>query len=198
MGQEFELKFAATEAVLSAIEARFGEFAAITMETTYFDTPDRALSARHITLRRRMENGASVCTLKTPTGGIGRGEWELECDTIEAAIPELCKLSNHPLLPILLAPGVTPVCGARFLRKAKTVVLPVCTVEIALDKGVLLGSGQEIPLCEVEVELKTGAEEAAVAFAKALAAEYSLQSEPKSKFKRASMLTGTDNGKRQE
>ena len=93
MGREFELKFAATEAVLAAIEARFGDFSAISMATTYFDTPDRALSARHITLRRRMENGVSVCTLKTPTDGIGRGEWELESDTIEAAIPELCKLS---------------------------------------------------------------------------------------------------------
>ena len=188
MGREFELKFAATEAIQAAIEARFGEFAAIAMETTYFDTPDRALSARHITLRRRMENGISVCTLKTPTGGIGRGEWELECNTIEAAIPELCKLSNHPLLPLLLAPGVAPICGARFLRKAATLTLPECTVELALDKGVLLGGGKEIPLCEVEVELKDGPEEAAVAFAKALAAEYCLQQEPKSKFKRASML----------
>ncbi len=188
MGREFELKFAAAEAVLSAIEARFGEFTAITMETTYFDTPDRALSARHITLRRRMENGVSVCTLKTPTDSIGRGEWELQCGAIEDAIPELCKLSKHPLLPILLEPGVSPICGARFLRKAKTVVLPDCTVEIALDKGVLLGGGKEIPLCEVEVELKTGSEEAAVAFAKALAEEFSLQSEPKSKFKRAAEL----------
>jgi len=191
MGREFELKFAATEAALSAIETRFGKFAAITMETTYFDTPDRALSARHITLRCRMENGVSVCTLKTPTDGLGRGEWELERGSIEEAIPELCKLSKHPLLPILLAPGVTPICGARFLRKAKTVSLPNCTVEIALDKGCLLGGGKELPLCEVEVELKDGPEDAAVAFAKALAAEFGLQSEPKSKFKRAAELANS-------
>ena len=81
-----------------------------------------------------------------------------------------------------------PICGARFLRKAKTVTLPDCTVEIALDKGVLLGGGKEIPLCEVEVELKTGPEGAAVTFAQALAAEFGLQPEQKSKFKRASML----------
>ena len=188
MGREFELKFAATEAVLAAIEGRFGAFAPIAMETTYFDTADRALSARHITLRRRMENGVSVCTLKTPTGGIGRGEWELKCTSIDEAIPELCKFSNHPLLPVLVAPGVEPVCGARFLRKAKTVTLPDCTVEIALDKGVLLGGGKEIPLCEVEVELKDGPEEAAIAFAKALATEFGLRPEQKSKFKRASQL----------
>jgi len=188
MGREFELKFAATEAVQAAIEEKFGDFERISMETTYFDTPDRALSARHITLRQRMENGISVCTLKTPTSGLGRGEWDTECGSIEDAIPELCKLSKHPLLPILLVSGVERVCGARFLRKAKTVVLPDCTVEIALDKGVLTGGGRELPLCEVEVELKSGPEEAAVAFAEALAAEYGLQPEPKSKFKRASQL----------
>ena len=188
MGRDFELKFAATEAVQAAILARFGDFAPIAMETTYFDTADRALSARHITLRRRMENGTSVCTLKTPTGGLGRGEWELECGSIEEAIPELCKLSNHPLLPILVAPGVQPICGAKFLRLCKTVEAGDCTVEIALDKGVLTGGGREIPLCEVEVELKSGSEDAAVAFAAALAAEFSLQPESKSKFKRASQL----------
>ena len=188
MGREFELKFAATEAVQAAILERFGSFDSISMETTYFDTADRALSARHITLRQRMENGVSVCTLKTPTGGLGRGEWELECDTIDRAVPELCKLSNHPLLPILVAPGVSPICGAKFLRLCKTLETADCTVEIALDKGVLMGGGREIPLCEVEVELKSGSEEAAVAFAQTLAAEFQLQPEPKSKFKRASQL----------
>ena len=80
MGREFELKYAATAQTQADIEARFGDFQTIAMETTYYDTADHALSARHITLRCRRENGISVCTLKTPTGGIGRGEWEMECE----------------------------------------------------------------------------------------------------------------------
>lgn len=188
MGREFELKYAADTATQAAIEATFGDFATIAMETTYFDTSDGALSARHITLRRRTENGRSVCTLKTPTGGISRGEWELECDSIEEALPVLCKLSSHPLLPALTAPGVVPICGARFVRRAKTVTLSDCTVEIALDSGFLLGDNRESPLCEVEVELKSGSEEAAVAFAKALAEKYGLAPEQKSKFRRALAL----------
>ena len=188
MGIEFELKYASNAAIQASIEAAFGDFETIAMETTYFDTPDGALSARHITLRRRTENGRSVCTLKTPTGGIGRGEWELACGSIEEALPELCKLSNHPLLPVLTTPGVTPICGAKFTRKAKTLALPGCTVEIALDSGVLLGGGRELPLCEVEVELKSGSEEAAVAFAGALAQKYGLTPEHNSKFRRALAL----------
>lgn len=188
MGREFELKFSATPRQQAALVSRFGEFSVITMETTYYDTPDRALSDRRITLRRRLENGRSVCTLKTPTDGLGRGEWDVEREEISQAIDELCKLSRWDGLPDLLASGVEPVCGACFTRQAKTLVQESCTVELALDQGILLGGGRELPLCEVEVELKSGSEEAAVDFAKALSREFGLKPEKKSKFRRALAL----------
>ena len=43
---------------------------------------------------------------------------------------------------------------------------------------------------EVEVELKSGSDEAATAFAKALATKYRLIPESRSKYKRALALTG--------
>ena len=58
MGREFELKFRATEAQQAAILEKYEGFRKIAMETTYYDTADRALSARRITLRQRKENGA--------------------------------------------------------------------------------------------------------------------------------------------
>ena len=61
-------------------------------------------------------------------------------------------------------------------------------LELALDDGILFGGGQTIPLCEVEIELKTGSEEAARTFAKALAAEFCLQEETASKAQRAMAL----------
>lgn len=188
MGREFELKFAAKEAQQEKIRRQFGDFDTITMETTYYDTVDASLSQRHITLRRRMENGRAVCTLKTPSSDGGRGEWELECGSVEEAVPELCKLSGWQSLAVLTQNGVTEVCGARFTRQAKTVQLPGCTVEIALDRGILTGGGRELPLCEVEVELKDGSEQAAVDFARQLAKEYGLQPERKSKFRWALAL----------
>ena len=189
MGREFELKFAASEVAFRALEERWEDFTVISMETTYYDTPDGALSARHITLRRRMENAVSVCTVKTPIGGHGRGEWELECDDIHAAIPQLCKLGATEELMRLTAAGIVPVCGAKFNRKAKLLVLEKCAVEIALDQGVLLGGNRQLPIREVEVELKDGSEEAAVAFAAELAKEYGLTPENKSKFCRAQLLS---------
>ena len=193
MGREFELKYAAQPAVLEAIAASFENFETIAMQTTYYDTPSGALAARHITLRRRMENGRSVCTLKTPTGTLSRGEWDTECDTIEDAIPILCKLSGWALLPLLESEGVVATCGARFNRRACTVSLPECAVEIALDSGVLMGGGQEMPLCEVEIELKSGSEDAATAFAKVLAKQHGLKPEYKSKFRRALSLARGEN-----
>ena len=188
MGREFELKYGATAARQQSIAEHFGSFETISMETTYYDTPDQLLAARKLTLRRRLENGVSVCTLKTPGDSHGRGEWETKCDRIEDALYELCKLSQWEELPGLLAQGVTPICGARFTRRAKTIELPDCTVELALDAGVLLGGGREMPLCEVEVELKSGSEEAAAAFGAALAGEFGLVPEKKSKFRRALAL----------
>jgi len=50
---------------------------------------------------------------------------------------------------------------------------------------VLLGGGKEMPLCEMEVELKTGEDADVEAFAAALAEQYDLKPQPRSKFRRA-------------
>jgi inorganic triphosphatase YgiF len=82
-------------------------------------------------------------------------------------------------------------CGARFTRLAAPLEIPGGRVELALDQGVLLGRGKELPFAEVEVELKEGSDPAAIAFAQALAEEFQLEKEPKSKFVRAMTLAMT-------
>ena len=195
MGREFELKYSANAAAFAALGEKWDNFTVIAMETTYFDTPDGALSQRHITLRRRMENGISICTVKTPDGTHGRGEWELEWDDIETAVPMLCKLGAPEALLDLTKGGLSVSCSARFTRRAKLIHLTDCTVELALDEGVLLGGGKALPLREVEVELKSGSEAVAIAYAQALAAMYGLTPQEKSKFFRAQKLArGEYNG----
>ena len=188
MGREFELKYAATPSQQVEIAARFGVSHTIAMETTYYDTPDRKLSERHCTLRRRMENETSVCTYKYPHKDGGRGEWEVEAASIEEGIIKLCDAGAGPELLYATVAGLVEVCGARFTRLAAPLEVPGATVELALDQGVLLGNGKELPFAEVEVELKEGTDEAAIAFAKALAEEFGLVPEGKSKFARAMAL----------
>ena len=139
-------------------------------------------------LRRRLENGVSVCTLKTPGKGSERGEWEVNAGSVAEAIPELCKLGCPAELSDLCAEGLIPICGARFTRKAGTFTLLDCTVELALDQGVLFAGEREIPLCEIEVEHKSGSRAATDAFAQQLADIYGLQPEEQSKFARALAL----------
>ncbi len=188
MGREFELKFTATEEILDAVAAQYGEFRRINMETTYFDTPDGALSRRHITLRRRMENERSFCTVKTPLPDGSRGEWELEWPNPNTMVAALCCAGAPRLLEELTRDGIVPVCGARFTRLAKTLSGTGWEVELALDRGVLLGGGREEPLRELEVELKSGEDADAVAFAKMLSRKFNLQPQNLSKFRRAKQL----------
>ena len=185
MGREFELKYRCGGEAFEALRAAYSGFATIAMETTYYDTFDGKLSNRRWTLRRRLENGRSVCTLKTPCPQGGRGDWEVEAGNIMAAIPALCKLGAPMELMALSVSGLREVCAARFTRLALTLEIPGGTVELALDEGCLLGGGREIPLREVEVELKSGADDAAVAFARELAQAYGLTPEPRSKYRRA-------------
>ena len=190
MGREFELKYRAAGEQLETIQACYGAFREISMETTYYDAPDGIFSRLRWTLRRRMENGVSVCTLKSSLSDGSRGEWETECGDILSAVPRLIALGAPKELEAYTRDGVSPTCGARFTRKALTLAAGTGTVELALDQGVLLGGGKELPFAEVEVELKQGRDEDAVAFAQTLASRFGLTQEPKSKLRRALELAG--------
>lgn len=190
MGIEFEVKFRTEPKTLQTIAKEIsGEERIYRMRTTYYDTPTRQLSLRHYTLRLRMENDCAVCTLKTPAAGWGRQEFEVNAQNIQDALPELCKLSKVQELPGLLREGIAPLCGGEFTRIAKQVCFQGSVLELALDQGVLTGGGRSVPLCEVEVELKEGSEDAALEYAKALAGRYGLVQEKRSKFSRAKALT---------
>ncbi len=186
MGVEFELKYSAQPQQQEQIQRDLlQQYQCFRMQTVYYDTPSGALSQRHITLRCRMENDTAVCTVKTPISGYGRGEWDCLCTDIAESIPKLIEAGAPEMLAQLTAEGLQEVCGARFTRHAASVTLGDTVVEIALDQGVLTGGGREQPLCEVEVELKSGNPETAIAFGMQLKKQYDLTPQKKSKFRRA-------------
>lgn len=186
MGREFELKYQANPAVLEQIQNDFSGFHTITMETTYYDTPEGTLGRLHWTVRRRLENGVSVCTVKTNLPDGSRGEWEVEADEVTEALPRLVAMGAPEELLSHCARGLLPTCGARFTRKAAMV--NGGRSELALDSGVLLGGGKEEPLYEVEVEQKQGTDQETCRFAQTLARQYGLTPQPRSKLARARAL----------
>lgn len=188
MGTEFELKYRATPAVQAQLLSLANNWETVTMETTYYDTPSGALSGRKYTLRRRLENGVSVCTMKTPADQGMRGEWETPCEDILAAVPILCKLGSPADLADLVKEGLQAVCGARFVRRYTRIKQGETVLELALDQGILFSGALQQPLCEVEVELKSGLTADALTYAGILAHRFSLTPEPHSKFRRALAL----------
>ena len=190
MAIEIELKYAAEESAFEGLLAESSEWTRYEMATTYYDTPDTKLSSLRWTLRRRFENGVSVCTVKTPHAGGGRNEFEVECGDIMEAIPQLVAMGAPRELLLYTANGVEEVCAARFTRMAGQVHLDGAEAELALDKGELLGGGNVLPFVEVEVELKSGDLGAVAAYADTLAGRFDLRPESKSKYKRALTLAG--------
>ena len=188
MATEYELKFRATPQILRAVEADYPAYwETLEMETAYYDTPSGTLSARRYTLRMRLENGRPVCTLKTPAGD-ARNEWEVPCDHIEGAIETFLAMGCPADLAQLTREGLVNICGAKFTRRAKTLHFHEGTVEIALDQGHLFGGGCTAPLCELEIELKSGSTQACQLLAGELIDRFAIKPESRSKFARALAL----------
>ena len=153
------------------------------METAYLDTSERAIAARKWMLRRRVENGEAIYTMKTPGDGYVRGEWESRKAALPDAVREMVSRG---------APAER-VCGVQFSRKTAPLQLEDGTVcALCADSGHFLGGARRRPFCEVELELTSGSAEAMLAFARALAARYGLREERNSKFVRAAALAAQD------
>ena len=185
MGREFELKYQAEETTLEQIGAAFGPFREISMETTYYDDASRSLRQRRWTLRQRMENGKSICTVKINLPDGSRGEWETEAAAIASAIPVLIAQGAPAALQGIAVRGLIATCGAKFTRRAALLQTADGWAELALDSGVLTGGGRALPFTEVELELKEGSDQATADLAHVLAQRFSLTPQPKSKLARA-------------
>ncbi len=109
----------------------------------------------------RAIEGRFIQTVKSRGDGIGlastRSEWE--CD-IATAAPDLLRLGSVPQLVAMigdLARGLEPMFITDVQRRIRTVSLDGgCTVEVAIDEGRIETGDRSEPICELELELKTG------------------------------------------
>ena len=165
------------------------DFSYIRMQTTYFDTEDGALSARHQSLRVRLENDRSVVTAKMAGIGHSRGEWEYEAQSPEEAIEPLIAQGAPEELRELAKKGLVAICGAQFTRITSALLLPDgTTCELCGDLGEVFAGGKRSPICELELELKEGSEEQMLLFGRELMETFHLKEGKLSKFARAKML----------
>jgi len=160
----------------------------------YYDTPELTLHENKIAVRLRRVGKRWIQTVKTEgqvsAGLHERPEWEYE--TAENTLnfqplpdPELQDFFSADSLRQTLRPVFT----TEFSRARRLLEWPSGeTVEFALDRGEIRAGEQSQPLCEIELELKSGAPERLFEFALGLQADLPLQLENVSKAERGYQL----------
>lgn len=157
MGEEVELKLEVPRGILKRLfdEAWMTDCRSEEQSSVYFDTPDKKLRTRGLTLRVRKVDGRLVQTLKSIGHGAGlfeRGEWEYEIDQL-APDPE--KLKHTPLAEFDVS-ELVPVIHSEVRRTSCRLHGDGAEVELALDEGLTRAGRCEAPLSEIEIELIHG------------------------------------------
>ena len=199
MGRELEYKLSVSDPETLKHILRDGRITALAgvwketvMKTTYYDTPDRRLSAQHITLRQRLEGETSLVCVKLPMKEPHlRGEWQIESAAVdEETVFRLVALgAPKELVYFVTSCKLVPSCGAEFLRRhAMLTFADGSCAEIAGDHGILQGQSETLPFTELELELYAGEKTQTAALVQYLCEKYALCEEPKSKHARARTL----------
>lgn len=144
------------------------------LHTLYFDTPDLRLAKKGVALRVRRLGKRWVQTLKTEDGQSGGLSKRLELESPVAG-PAL-DFSAFPkkvidkLAPPKRRDSLVPVYETRFRRTAWNLrAHDGSRIEVALDVGEIIAGKRREPLCEVELELKSGTPDALYELAEMLA-----------------------------
>ncbi|MEZ8877883.1 CYTH domain-containing protein [Vibrio lentus] len=167
METEIELKFFVSPDFSETLRNKIAETKVLQhscreLGNIYFDTPDNWLRKHDTGLRIRRFDDVFVQTVKTAgrvvAGLHQRPEYNAEHDSNEP------KLSLHPedIWPAgkdieTLQAELTPLFSTNFTREQWLVGMPDGSqVEVAFDQGFVESGGLQEPICEVELELKSG------------------------------------------
>jgi len=187
---EQELKLHVPKEARAGVEKDLlrGKVTRLRLQAFYFDTPDRDLVRAKIALRLRREGEQWVQTLKMP-GENALSRIEINHDrpspdldlSVYAAEPFAAVLAKHAqTLSICYETDVQ-----RIFRQTRT---DLGVVEIALDTGLLRAGSVELPISEIEFELKRGQLAAVFALGKKWQQAHGLILDARSKSERGDRL----------
>ncbi|MET1081756.1 MAG: CYTH domain-containing protein, partial [Burkholderiales bacterium] len=161
----------------------------------YYDTPDRLLSRNGVALRVRRQGRRWIQTLKEE----GRVEGGMHHrPEHESAAPEgklnLPALQATPVAGLFADPEVMAQLAPIFVTDVRRTIRILKTeggeVEFALDRGEVRADQSAEPICELELELKSGSPEAVYDLALTLQEQVRLRIENRSKAERGHALAG--------
>ncbi len=160
------------------------------LAATYFDTPALALSQQRIALRVRREGRRWVQAVKGGGSAVSGVHQRLEIETVlRDRHPDLSRLPRHPVTRILqskkVAKSLVPVLHTEITRTLRMLEpAPGVLIEAAIDRGVIRSGRRRAPVCEIELELKSGPVSALFELAQQLAQAVPLALEHRSKAER--------------
>lgn len=132
------------------------------LHTIYYDTSDFDLWRSGFAFRLRHEGKYWIQSIKgggSATAGIHqRSEWE---NLIAGSQPDFSKISDPSLVQLFdnesLRRQLRPVFATEFRRNARMLRLAGGSdVEFCIDQGTISTENASMPLCEIELELKSG------------------------------------------
>jgi inorganic triphosphatase YgiF len=164
---ELELKFEVPPQHREALASQLRAHGAreVRLQASYFDTPDGLLAKNRMSLRLRNEGGEWVQTVKSEgTSAVHRLEHNVPRTSSDGRIPAL-DLTLHggssagkALSKCLGDTGTSLV--ERFTTDVSRLLVTGerdgATLELALDGGAIHAGERQLPLCELELELKSG------------------------------------------
>ena len=130
--------------------------------SVYYDTPHLDLKRHGLALRLRRSGKRWVQTIKgggSVTAGLHqRDEWEAP---VLKAQPDFTKITDPALIKLFSATSLRaqlqPVFTTEFTRSTRMLRLAGGgEAEFCLDRGKIIAGDASVPLCEIELELKSG------------------------------------------
>lgn len=166
-----------------------GAVQTIHLRAMYFDTPQRHLARQKVALRLRLENDQWVQTLKLLGSDSTLTRIELNHVRPSPAL-DLTVYTGTPAEAIIakLNSPLTISYEVQVLRLMRQSRTPLGTVEIAYDTGVIRSGELELPLREVEFELKRGQIGALFSIAAKWQRDHGLVLDARSKSERGDLL----------
>lgn len=181
-GHEIELKLAMAPDALPRLkrlaalrELRAGPASTKSLRSVYYDTPDHRLARAGISARlRHGARGEVLQTVKTAgsraSGLFARREWEGAVAGECLDHGQLLATGLEPFRDDALRSALAPVFTTHIQRAIYHLRGDGWQVEMAVDTGEVQAGERRQPICEVELELKSGAPHHLFALARHIAA----------------------------
>lgn len=199
---EFELKFQVPEEALPSLQLELVRHGAHSERVLarYFDTTDGLLARHGVSLRLRKEGRRWVQTLKARGDSVVRRLEHNVTVRVPSGTQPVLDAGRHDgeeagsQLRGLLDQAEWPSLEERFTievwRRSCDLQMPGALVEASLDRGTIRAGTRSAPICELELELKSGDPRSLFVLAKAWSAHGGLWLDTRSKSERGAALCG--------